>query len=134
MVYSDIGSDIKVVRAIAPHSNSGSSSVNGPSIDRLDYASAVLFVDVGATSGNPTSFTVDCKLQESDDGSTWADITGASIATITTANTQKELNVDLRGRKRYIRAVLTASFSGGSSPTVLASAALVLGGANVYPI
>jgi hypothetical protein len=133
MVYSDIGNDIKVVRAIAPHSNSGSSS-NGPSIDRLGYASAVLFVDVGAVSGSPTSFTVDCKLQESDDGSTWADVTGASIGTISTANTQKELNVDLRGRKRYIRAVLTASFSGGTSPTVLASAALVLGGSDKYPI
>ena len=133
MLFSDIGSNIKIVRVIAPHSNSGTST-NGPAIDRVGYASAVLYVDVGAVSGSPTSFTVDCKIQESSDGSTWADVSGASIETISAANTQKELNIDLRGLKRYIRAVATVSFTGGSTPSVLVCASLVLGGASEYPI
>jgi len=121
-----LGNEIKVVRAIAPQVSSGG-NITGATIDRSDFYSATLFVDVGTASGSPTSLTVDCKLQESDDGTTFADIQGATISQITAANKQAELDINLNGRKKYIRAVATVAFSGGTSPTVPVSAVVVQG-------
>ena len=54
------------------------------------------------------------KLQESDDNSTWSDIAGLdysiSPATLPTASDDNHLfsfDVDLRGRKRYLKPVIT---------------------------
>lgn len=124
---------VRTVRAIAP--DEYSASANGPAIDRQGFANAELFVDVGDVEGSPTAFTVNLKLQDSADGSTgWADLPGAAIQQVSAANTQRTLSLNLAGARRYVRAVLTISFTGGTSPNVAVAAALVLGGSDVRPV
>ncbi len=95
-----------------------STAENGTSIDRLGFESCIVGVGVGATS-----FTVDAKVQDSTDGSTnWADITGAAMTQIVSADSVGKIALDLRGAKRYIRVVVTPGFTGGTSPDVLVSA------------
>lgn len=112
---------------------------NSSAIDRLGYGSCVLAESVGATTGSPSSFTVDAKIQDSADGSTgWADYSpplsaSAAITQITAASTIGIKNVDLSGAKRYIRVQEVVAFSGGSTPTVGVASVVVLGGAVAKP-
>lgn len=113
----------------------GSETINGTGIDRMTqgaqqgWMSCVLVLNVGTETGSPSSFTADCKLQESDSsGSGYTDISGAAVTQRTAAG-QAFVNVNLKGVKRYIRAVTTVAISGGSSPTVPVAATIVLGGA-----
>ena len=124
----NVGDYVKLVTGVAP-ANSAAGAVNGAAIDRLGYESCVLRANTGAASGSPTVQTIDAKLQESDDGSTgWADITGAAVTQIAADATAAEVDVDLSGVKRYIRAVRTTAFTGGISPAWPNSVEVVLGG------
>ena len=112
-----------------------STAENGTSIDRLGFESCIVGVGVGATSGSPTSFTVDAKVQDSADGSTgWADITGAAMTQIVSTNSVGKIALDLRGAKRYIRVVVTPGFTGGTSPDVLVSAVASLAEPQEKPV
>jgi hypothetical protein len=108
--------------------------------DRSNYLSAVLVVCSGAVTGSPSSFTLDCKIQDSADNSTnWNDYKpdGTNVAKITTlgaANTVANVNVDLHAAKQYIRVVEVAYFPDGTSPTVGSVDVVVLGGSNTEPI
>jgi len=105
-------------------------TANGIAVDtdRFDDAQAIL--DVGAVTG--TSPTLDTKFQESADGSSgWTDITGATIAQITTADQHKTLGINLRSVKRYIRAVATIT---GTSPTFQTGLSVNLGTTDKYPV
>lgn len=109
---------------------------NGTGIDRTGYSSCTLFVMTGVDSGTPTSFTLNCKLQQSsDDGSSdaYADITDAAITAITAENTYAKVDVNLQGCEQYIRAVMTPAFVDGSSPKLFSASAIVLGGADSLP-
>ncbi len=66
-------------------------------------------LDVGAASG--TTPTLAVKFQESADGSTWADITGATFAAKSAAGFEE---MSFRCSKRYVRAVATI---GGTTPS-----------------
>lgn len=63
----------------------------------------------GTTSG--TTPTLDVKLQDSDDNTTFTDITGATFAQKTAAGNEE---IHFRTNKRYVRAVATI---GGTSPS-----------------
>lgn len=119
-------------RAISPQALSGTTAANGTGIDRSGYDSLKIIGSTGASTGTPSSFTVTFKLQDSADNSTFTDVSGQSF-TITAVNDENTLNVNLIGLNQYVRVVMTPAFSGGSSPTVLAAAALTLGGAAVLP-
>lgn len=96
---------------------SGTTAANGSSVDCDGVEGPVsLAVLTGAATGSPTSFTVTAKLQESDDGSTWADIATQTTLVMTAGSSVGKL----RGirTKRYVRSVLTPAFVGGTSPTV----------------
>jgi hypothetical protein len=101
----------------------------------LGYDDIELKVLIGAATGSPTSFTVDGKVQESDDGSTgWEDVTGAAIAQQTTGSKIVRVRVpNPHNRKRYLRAVLVTAFVGGTSPTIPVSGALEVGRAQQQP-
>jgi hypothetical protein len=131
----NIGSYLKPVHTLSPAASSAGAR-NGSAVDRLGYESAQIVVQTGATTGTPTSFTVDAKIQDSADGSTgWADYTApgatavAALTTLITADSTAKFNVDLSGAKRYVRVVQTIAFVAGTSPTLLNNAAVVLGGA-----
>lgn len=99
---SVVGGDFPVSRT---------STANGTGVDLIDVAgnmqSALLLT--GAVSG--TSPTLDVKIQESADNSTWSDVPGATFTQQTAAN-QRQL-ISFAAIKRYVRAVYTLA---GTSP------------------
>lgn len=104
--------------------NRVTATTNGTGVDTLGYRDGMVVLEVGTVSG--TTPTLDVKLQESDDNSSWADITGATFTQVTASNSSqvkrlKELNV---ARKRYIRAVATIA---GTSPSFDFACEVLLG-------
>lgn len=121
---------------VAPVSSTGG-AITGSAIDTQGYGDGMVIVQVGGTTGTPTSFTVDAKVQESADGSTgWADISGDALVQVTSANKTGEIKVALGSRsasKRYIRVIVTPALTGGTTPTVGVGAVVVLGNPEVSP-
>ncbi len=130
-----LGESIKQVCALRPQALAAG-NVNGPVIDRLGFEDAVLIVSSGVVSGAPTAQTLDARIQHGNaaDGSDMADVSGLVITQITAANTDRQLDIDLLPLKRYIRVVATAAFTGGTSPTIQASATIALGAAKEAPV
>lgn len=130
------GAYIKGYKGVAPVS-SAAATVNGGSIDRQGFMSAILSAITGVATGTPSTQTVTVKIQDSADGSTgWADYTpdvGSASFTITADGTFNDVNVNLRKAKRYIRAVIVVAFTGGSSPDQLVTALVQLAGADTLP-
>lgn len=79
---------------------------------------------VGTVTGSPDSFTVTCKLQESDTGSgSWADIATQTSLVLSSSGGRGFV----RGirTKRYVRCVVTPAFVSGSSPAIDCSSAVI---------
>ena len=101
----------KKSQSVWPQARLNNAAVTCASIDRRGFDYAVIRLSLGATDIALTTL----KLQESDDNSTFTDISGAdfSVAPLTlptsgSSNTLWEWQVDLRGsRKRYLRAAIT---------------------------
>lgn len=88
------------------------STANGSSVDMQDTGELVTCVlSVGTVSG--TSPTLDVKLQDSPDDSTFTDISGATMTQVTASN---KFEVKTFGGRvnRYVRAVATIA---GTSPS-----------------
>jgi len=133
----DIGSQIVAPGGVIPQNQSGDGTINGATgIDRTGFHSAKLVLFVGAVTGTPTSFTVDCNLQESsDDGSAdaYADIANSGVTQVTAASTIVEQDIDLADVEKWIRPSIDVAFTGGTSPTVDVTAMIILGGADELP-
>jgi hypothetical protein len=129
--------DIHQVSSIIPQSVSGSSAVDGASVDTEGYDNAKLHVYSAEASGSPSAASLAVTLQESADNSTWTTaldntgtpigftLTGLQAAAGVNAARIEGLNLN---RKRYLRIVVTPTFTGGSSPAVLAYGEIVFGG------
>ena len=89
-------------------------TVNGSSVDCRDCGPEVTCV-VSAGESEGTSETLDVKLQESDDDSTYTDITGATMTQIGAAGHAHEVKTFYNRAKRYVRAVATIA---GTSPDI----------------
>jgi hypothetical protein len=123
--------------SIDPVANSTTGvAVNGNKVDTLGGDNAALYARAAAASGTPTTFTVAYKVQESADGSTaWSDAldnTGVVIGftvnckTVAAENLARIEGLGLN-RKRYLRAVATPTFTGGSSPATVLVAEIIIG-------
>ncbi|HEX4123740.1 MAG TPA: hypothetical protein VHY37_03375 [Tepidisphaeraceae bacterium] len=116
MIYATTTKDII---SVPPQARINNLAVTCTAVDRkgFDYAVAKLFI-----GANDIGLTV-AKLQESDDDSTWTDIPGADFSIAGELPGSSAVNetwlwdVDLRGRKRYLRPALTVG-SGGSGAYV----------------
>lgn len=79
------------------------SSGNTQSLDTLGYQGAL--ITLIATTG--AASTLDAKLQESSDNSTWVDVTGGALAQIVASQTRatRTISVELVKtiRRRYLR-------------------------------
>lgn len=136
----NIGGMVGHVTDVLPQS-AGAGSVNGTAIDRSAHnmpLSCLLHQAAGAVSGAPSTTSVQTKLQDSADGTTFADylpdgVNVAETAALSAQNTQNSAAVSLTSARRYIRAVTIVAFTGGTSPAVLVSAGLVLGGETILP-
>lgn len=131
--YDDVLVTPSTVSSVAIQSLTGSSAVNGDSIDTaitFDADSIMIHVRTEIASGSPTAATVAWALQESSDNSTFAaanDNTGTAIGgTLTTKTVANDAYARVEGvmvnRKRYLRIVLTPTYTGGTSPATLAYA------------
>lgn len=133
--------NIKLAQSLAPQSVTGSSAVNGTSVDTKGFNSAVLSAYAGQTSSNPTVANMAYKLQESSDNSTWTDAldnTGTVIGgTAGVVSAAQAILARIEGlglnRKRYLRIVVTPSFTGGTTPAVILDGQIVLGRAYTLP-
>lgn len=98
-------SENRVVNAIRPGSHAAA-TLNGTGFSKHGFTTALVIL---ATQTLGTAATVDVKVQESDVlGSGYADITGAAFAQKVKASHDNHIDVaeiDLRGRKKYLRVV-----------------------------
>ena len=131
----NVGSFVVPVTSVFPES-AAAGTINGTSIDRALHnmsQSCVLHQVVGAESGAPTTASVQTKLQDSPDNSTWSDYKAGTAnvqqtAALTAASSENTAAIDLTGAYRFIRAVQVVAFTGGTSPEALVAADIILGG------
>lgn len=137
----DIGSMIRTITTVQPQS-SGAATINGGSVDRAAHhmpMSCRLHQAVGAVSGSPSATSVTTKLQDSADGTTFADYTDPNTsavpttAAVTAQNTENGVSVDLSNARRYVRGVTTVAFTGGTSPAALVVSEMIFGGEALLP-
>jgi hypothetical protein len=132
--------DAKFLPVIAPAAIVDNASFTTIEIDTLGYNYATIIFNLGATDIAMTAL----KVQESDTtGSGFADITGADMSSATDIDgsatalpsatddaTVTVIQMDLRGRMRFLDLVATA---GNGSTGTFASAVCVLSQADVAP-
>lgn len=121
---------VKIVPSVTPR-DAAAGAIEGAAVDTYGFKDAMAVVGVGATTGSPSSFSVNAKVQESSTGvDGWTDITGAAITAVVAANKSAEIPVSLfkrNGAKRYIRLHVTPAFVAGSTPKVGVYGTIVLG-------
>lgn len=89
-------------------------SVNGTGVDIRDFEERIAFTLMSAAM--TTADTLDVKLQDSADNSTFADITGATFTQVTdAADAHETITIAANAVRRYVRAVGTIA---GTSPSV----------------
>lgn len=81
---------------------------NSTSVDCQGFENAFAWFYASPSGGGTTS---DCKLQESSDNATWADVAGAAFTQVTTAGGAKTyvMDINLAQRSRYLRLVHTGA-------------------------
>jgi uncharacterized phiE125 gp8 family phage protein len=99
--------DLTSVQSIAPgaHVIAAAYSLLGTSIDVLGYQVIVLL----ESGTNLATGTVDVKLQDSDNGTIWADVTSGAFTQVTTANDNATYELAYTGIKHYLKAVATVA-------------------------
>jgi len=88
-------------------------SANGAIVDLQGYQGKLKVV-LNSGSGGGTNPTLDVKIQDSADGSSFTDVSGLTFTQVGSSASIQSLAVDTRAVRRYIRAVLTIS---GTSPS-----------------
>lgn len=86
-------------------------SADGSGVDIRDYVGKLKII-LDAAAGTGTTPTLDVKLQESADNTTFNDIAGAVFTQVITAASLQSIGVSVDPAKRYIRAV--ATIAGGT--------------------
>ena len=96
---------------------------NGTGVDMKNYvgqAKVILHCGAATAGTNPP---LDVQLQESDDDSSYADISGGAFTQVTTVLSLQAMILDLDKTKRYVRAV--KDIGGTDSPAFPMSALLI---------
>lgn len=105
------------------------SSKTGEVIDRFNYRDAILHVAVANVTGAPTATAINVKVQHSDTDVA-GDFVDANVQGITTqlsTDSEGELHLNLDGFKQFVRVVVDAQFTGGTTPKADVVGTLVLG-------
>ena len=89
------------------------STVTATGVDVRGYKGGLIVEQlVGTVSG--TTPTLDGKLQQSSDNSTWSDISGATFTQVTASDSFQKIGIDVRQTGGYIRYVGTIA---GTTPS-----------------
>jgi hypothetical protein len=131
-IYEVVSKAVKVGGQVAPASRANGASANTIAANRVDFTEAIVVLNTGATTGSPTSVNVSVDLQHSDDGTTWSAL-ASGVVSANGANQAKHAGVDLLGAKKFVRAVVSVSLSGGTNPEVQCAATLILAGSSKIP-
>ena len=94
---------------------------NGAGADLQGYQ-GVLKIVLDSGAGGGTTPTLDVKIQDSTDNSSFTDVVGKTFAQVTTIASLQSLGIDTRAVRRYIRAVIAIT---GTSPTFGLAVAVV---------
>lgn len=137
--------DVKFIggTSLPAQSFTGSSAVDGSKVDTQGADNAAIYANGAEASGSPSAATLVVTLQESADGSTnWSnalDNTSTVVGfTLNCESAAAENIARIEGlnlnRKRYLRAVITPAFTGGSAPAILGFAQILLGNNQQDPV
>lgn len=117
--------------------------INGDSVNRDRYNSALLLVAVKGAITAAQTLTVAVQLQHADDNGAgaagaYADLSASyAVTSVVVDNTTTEalmaVSIDLSEAKEWIRCQITPTFSAGATDTGEVAAVWVLGGAEVLP-
>jgi hypothetical protein len=100
---------------------------NGTGVDLLDLSGEIaVILDCSAGTGD---HTMDVKLQDSPDNTTFTDVPGGAFTQVTTTASVQKISLNKNELDRYLRAV--KDIGGTSTPTFLMSVKAV--GVNKYP-
>lgn len=93
--------NVDVTQSIAPgsHAITVGYTLVGAALEVLGYSAIVSF----QSGTNGENGTVDVKIQESDDGTTYTDWVGGAFTQVTTANDNATYEKEYTGGKRYIK-------------------------------
>lgn len=120
MKIVDLGSEVTQANMISPAAVTSSAAL-GSSLDLQGYQGKVrITLNIGAVTG--TTPTLDIKVQDSADNSSFADVSPAvafAQKVTASANTNDSIVVDTRAVRRYIKLYGTA---GGTTPSFTISA------------
>lgn len=111
MRTTDLNNELTVIEILAPAVKTA--SANGTGVDLQGYQGNLKLM-LSSAAGTGTSPTMDVKIQDSADNSTFADVAGLTFAQVINAASLQSLAVDSRAVRRYIRAVETI---GGTTPS-----------------
>lgn len=126
---------------LPPSAESAGERTSAP-VDVTQFKSAVLIAFTGATSGAPDALSITYKLQSRLEGSTtWVDVAdpdgNVSQVKVEAPSSVAELDINLMWLPEdhsEIRIVEDTLFTGGTTPTAISGAVLVLGGASRLPV
>jgi len=102
---------------LAPASRTATAS--GTAVDMRDYTGRAHVILNCAAASSGTSPTLDGKLRHSHDGTTWADVSGATFDQVTTTGGVQGITVDCDQLRRYVQGFVT--IGGSAVPTFLSS-------------
>ncbi len=112
MIDRNLGDLLQTIEVVPPVRIAA--SANGSGIDIRDYVGDMKVI-LSSSAGGGTTPTLDVKLQDSADNSTFGDISGAAFTQVTdAADLTEAINIDADAVKRYVRVVETIT---GTSPT-----------------
>ena len=125
----DIGSLALVNLLPTPAAAGFTTTANGTGVDAKDFIGiGALVLDFSAGTG--TAPTLNVKIQDSDDNTTFADLaTPVAFAQVGVGASQQRLALNMDGARRFIRVVTTI---GGTTPAFIGSVNL-LGRKQVMP-
>jgi hypothetical protein len=141
---SQIGKIVKLVACGATNAvaagTGDNTAVTGASIDRLGYGSASFVIAYKTTLTAAKTLSFAAAYQESSDNSSWDTAvtlqasTVAATGAVTAEVGKVRFDLDLAGKKRYIRFNFTPDLSNTSTDVVDCAAVCVLGGAVEKPV
>lgn len=121
----NLGSKTYAASLLGADSRNASANGTGFDLEGSNGAEGEAIVILDSEAGSGTNPTLDVKLQESDDNSSWSDISGATFTQVTDGGAGFEkISVNTNDIGRYIRAVGTL---GGTSPVFVYAVSLIYG-------
>lgn len=104
------------------------------------YDVGLLVVAGKSTLASAQTASLTVKISESDDNSSWSSDTTLinaevqSTGVTTNGHWQRELAIDLRGKKQYVRFKVTVDLSAGATDTFVYSSSIILGASDRLPV